>query len=605
MIDDLLAGQAANFHVLKKPLSKASVADLFRDIRQRTESPSQNLFMNNREEVGGSHLSALCFLYDSHPSFLVASSGVVERRCGFLMLVEYRNHVAVYRSGLEIPPAFTSKFFGRVAPDRIDVAVAGENAVFEKIRLRNMSLSKDVMRTKTLEADNLQMAVGSAGSTRYVPRGYAVRSGRELFSTTHSTGRITRRSDKVGYPALVEYAADVIDRLLDNKGDPAAFIRTFARSVDLSTIDGIPALSFAVDVAGLSHALHETEEIRLVRGEAGGIEQLTSTEVAAVLQSLNDTLDIAVEGDGKKRNLVHPADGAQVGSITRNKTRIALSGLNIPTLFGVEVESTVFNLGADPDRTSLRQYIDRSDLFIVLFEDIALAYMNGQLFRDPGITGGGDEFLRHLREEPLLGAVTSEKGLFTAAQTKFDATSTFGVVETSTSAGDEVLVCDDLSNEWADFIGISNVSNPPRISFYHAKHGSLSIGASSFHEAVGQALKNLGNLALPAGEMDAKIKFWNTNYVNSGVATSISRTIRATPLGLSHEIDNIRLAPDKILRVYIVTSSLSLQAVGQRFKDIVAGNRPNPFFVQLYWLLASYFSACVEMNAQGYVICRP
>jgi hypothetical protein len=51
------------------------------------------------------------------------------------------------------------------------MAVARKDAVFEKIRLRNMSISKDVMRSKTFEAADQSNVVGPAGANRYVPQG--------------------------------------------------------------------------------------------------------------------------------------------------------------------------------------------------------------------------------------------------------------------------------------------------------------------------------------------------------------------------------------------------------------------------------------------------
>jgi hypothetical protein len=38
------------------------------------------------------------------------------------------------------------------------------------------------------------------------------------------------------------------------------------------------------------------------------------------------------------------------------------------------------------------------------------------------------------------------------------------------------------------------------------------------------------------------------------------------------------------------------------FADIKSGKRPTAHFVQLYWLLASFFSTCAEVGAAGYVI---
>jgi len=72
---------------------------------------------------------------------------------------------------------------------------------------------------------------------------------------------------------------------------------------------------------------------------------------------------------------------------------------------------------------------------------------------------------------------------------------------------------------------------------------------------------------------------------------------------LTREFARARTAPDAIRRVFIVTSSLSRRAVEDALKDVAAGRSPAPHFVQLYWLLMSFFSACTEMNAYGYVVC--
>src|SRR3546814_16589521 len=64
----------------------------------------------------------------------------------------------------------------------------------------------------------------------------------------------------------------------------------------------------------------------------------------------------------------------------------------------------------------------------------------------------------------------------------------------------------------SDFIGLSTDGSPNMVSFYHAKHGIRSLGASPFHEAVGQALKNLGRMTLAAEAMPAKYASWAGAY---------------------------------------------------------------------------------------------
>lgn len=603
MITELRVAKTANFYRLNRRLSNAAVEAAFRTIRSGQPSASQNHIYHRRAAAGAARWSALSFSYEQPPAFLVKETVARERVWGFVLLVEHRDHVAIFKSRLDLPAGFSTRYLGRVPAERVEVAVARQDAVFEKIRLRNMSLSKQAMRNKTFEADDLRNVVGPAGSSRYAPQGYRVRSGEDHFSTTPSTGRIAQRSDRVDHLTLIDYAKAVIDDLTSAVGEPAPFIRTFARAVDLASIGGVVRpTTFAVDVAGLSDAVYERKVIRLVRQGEQGYSQLAKPEIDLILTELEAALE--VRGDGKMTSL-HDGAGVEVGAIALNKSRVALRDLRLPLSTEVEVEATSVPLGTDLNRLTLRKYLDRENGFILLFNQLRFAYIDGTLFRDDALVDGGADFLRYLRPEPSLAQVTDEKGTFTPQHTVFDADSTFGVVVATVADGDEVLVCDDLGDEWADFIGINNSSSPPRITFYHAKHGGLSLGATPFHESVGQALKNLRSMALPPEKMGGKINGWNNPYISGkGVHTAISRTVRGNLNELAEQFERARLAPDAIRRVIIVTSSLSRDAVAQALARIRAGHRPDPYFVQLYWLLLSFFSACTDMNAFGYVVCQ-
>ena len=113
-------------------------------------------------------------------------------------------------------------------------------------------------------------------------------------------------------------------------------------------------------------------------------------------------------------------------------------------------------------------------------------------------------------------------------------------------------------------------------------------------------------MGLPADMLPQKLTGWANRYRNNGVQTDIARMIRGgTSLEISEKLDAVRANPDALQRAFIVTSSLSRTQVEGVLTDVVQGTAPSPHFVQLYWLLMSYFSVCVEMGVQGYVVCRP
>jgi hypothetical protein len=331
-------------------------------------------------------------------------------------------------------------------------------------------------------------------------------------------------------------------------------------------------------------------------------DELTTAELDALIAQLDVALEI--HGNGKLLTASLP-DGTDAASISLNKTRIALRSLALAPASEVEVESLEFALGDDPERRSLQNYLDEADALIVLFEDAGLAYIDGQVFRDESMLDGGATFMRYLHADPDLVHATSEKGAFGAAHTGFDATSTFGIIVDHVAAADAILVCDDLGDEWADFIGIREIGGVTQISFYHAKHGDLGLSASSFHVAVGQAQKNLGNMFFPEERMEAKVLAWKNTYNAPNQATHIPRIVRANGANLLDAITSARTAPDAIRRAIIVTSSVSKQAMQDAFTAIQNGGKPAHSFVQLYWLLQSFFSACAEVGVTGAIVCQP
>jgi len=230
--------------------------------------------------------------------------------------------------------------------------------------------------------------------------------------------------------------------------------------------------------------------------------------------------------------------------------------------------------------------------------------LDGELYKDESLTDG-TVFLSYIKTDSQLSAATSEKGTFTAAHATFDADSVFGVLVGRIAANDEVLVCDDLGDEWADFIGIDASHHPKTISFYHAKYDTPSLGASPLQIVVSQAIKNLSRIInLAESDVGAKSGKWANAYANDNVVTAIPRIIRGDAVLLQNKITGALSLPDTIRRVFIVTPSLSRAQLEQRFAAFRGGEAPEPHFVQLYQLLMSYFSACSEVGAYAYIVCQ-
>ncbi len=123
--------------------------------------------------------------------------------------------------------------------------------------------------------------------------------------------------------------------------------------------------------------------------------------------------------------LHRPNEDTELGAVSLNKSRVALRTLSLASADGLMIEAKNQPVGADPNRISLREHINNEDLFILLFDNLSLAYIGGTLFRDEALIDGGSSLLSYLVTSPLLDAVVDEKGQFEEEQTAFDANSTF------------------------------------------------------------------------------------------------------------------------------------------------------------------------------------
>lgn len=606
MIDHLEIAQSGYFHQRKRRLSNDAINRLFTTLRAQARQPSQNLFRADRVALEDARYSAICFSHERDVSFLAPEANVAERVYGYVLIVEHGPYIVVFKSGLDLPPAFKTAYLGKVANERIERTIARQDAVFEKLRLRNMSISPLALRSKSLEARDLENAVATSSASRFIPQAYSVRRADGVYSATPTTGRISLRAERTGVEETVAWAIQISELLQADGGPVAGFIRNFARPIELSALPVDVRPTFVgIDTMGLTDALFSAENgIRLIRDGANGTEELPQPEAEAMLAALEPAFPVVQR---RRVHEVRAEDGATpIATLRIGTTRIGLRGLDLSLIAGISVEQRSQPLGEDANAVPLSRYLDRENLFTILFNDLALAYIDGALFRDEALASGGAALLGHLRVDPSLANTTSEKGSFEAGQIAFTQDSVFRSVVDTIADGDDVLLCDDLGDEWADFIGVSSQSHPPMISFYHAKHGNQSLSASAFHESVGQAIKNLGRMSLPTDMLPNKLTGWGNLYRNDGVQTNIARMIRGgTPQEIAEKLHAVRAAPDALQRVFIVTSSLSCAQVEGVLAAIAQGTPPSPHFVQLYWLLMSYFSACIEMGVRGYVMCRP
>ena len=317
MIEHLKTFRAAYFYRRKKAVSNNAISKLFAELRKRAQKPSKNLFSVVRERLGEATYSTICFSFERLPSFLEKDADVRERVYGFLLIVEQNELISVMKAGLDLPSMFKADNFEKIDGQHVELAIAQKATVFEKLRLRNMSTSRLALRSKSLEANNLENVVAMSSASRFVPQAYTVRrpDGTE-YSATPNTGRISNKAERAGIEDLITWASTVIDELRTGHGETADFIKNFARPTSLSDIPAaVHPTSFAFDLPALSDALFgENRQVRLLRKLGEAFVAVTRAAAATAFEDLSQHFAIAQDADGS--SILSPEDGKAIGRIS-------------------------------------------------------------------------------------------------------------------------------------------------------------------------------------------------------------------------------------------------------------------------------------------------
>jgi hypothetical protein len=390
VINQLSVPKAAHFYTKRRRLTRVALVDLFRHLRGSAQNPSRNLFLHVKESTGGVTWSAIAFSYERNPKFLdPPPTSMRERVSGYVLIAEYREHVVICKAGLDVPISFKNDFLKPVAEERIETAIAKADSIFEQIRLRSMAASKHALRSKTLEADDLRNVLPPSGTSRFIASIYRLRRGADHYSATPSTGRISMRSDRIGYRALLEWVAAVINALNDDAATPSQFITQFARPIDFEDLPKSVLPSYvAMDVPALTDMLLEADApYQFVRLSADGEPAILETEeTKTVLTALDRTFEIR---KGRHELRLVSDNDHKVGEIRIGKTRIALRALSTPGIEGVYVQDSTPIPGGAAAPIPLRKFIDQENLITVLFTDFTIVYIEGRLYKDNSIMGGG------------------------------------------------------------------------------------------------------------------------------------------------------------------------------------------------------------------------
>jgi len=578
-VTDLRIPPAARFVVLRKPLSKAAVKNIFNQVLQELSARAVTREIRTARGHGAASFvySFLCFRYEPPVPFL-AQDTFKELRYGFVLLIERKGYLAVFHrsaKGLEDPIAKASKPVDR----RRITHIWANSARYQKVSTRRMSIAKQEMRGASYEADDLETAFVPATAARSILQTIRMATAHGNVGVTPGTGRVRVSTSRATLSEMLSFIDETI-KGIETETD-SSFLSSFPEPVDLDELpEDVAPVGLLVHAGDLRELLDDSDDQVLWSDTA---EDETPD---ALLDSLAPVLSLERQGDEWD---VLNSEGIVLGRLKRLKHSYSLY-LSFAADYTIE--------GRDGTQEPLSNWFRRQAAFSISFSSPEYFYAEGKLYRKAGFNQEVAQVRRFLHAHPALDAAVSEKGgPYTAKATHFSGDSIFRIVETRLASGDRHLWCCDLGDEWADYIGVA----PGSITFYHCKDGDPTTGASDFQIVVGQALKNLARVGFRREEVEDKVRRARQRAHWGATAIPLLAKHSGGWKGLARDLVAAVADAETTWKVALVVTALSIHD----FDVVSLQPMPTPHFIQLVWLLSAFVSACRERGAQPTIYCRP
>ena len=270
-------------------------------------------------------------------------------------------------------------------------------------------------------------------------------------------------------------------------------------------------------------------------------------------------------------------------------------------------------------RTSLTRRLNQRQPFRIIPEDLDAIYAFGQFYSidlNLSAAGGTGALITGLLTDlSELEATTSEKGQLHNPSDTWPDGSVFELIDRTLKPTASVtpfgpifplLVCDDLGEEAADFIGVDDgeLSHQPRVVLIAAKgkEGTPGVSASELYDVCGQVVKNLAYLKVDTQELPGVLDKWSKDWKHDGgVVPRLRSGPSSQALRKAFRATRGNPAAEREFWMVLGGGMLSKKAVEKEFRK----PKPRAHVLQFHHLLLSTYSACQSVGVNLRVFCAP
>lgn len=523
------------------------------------------------------------------PTF--ANGTLQERVLAYVLLIEAGGYAAMqlrHLGTIDVDPLFLGH---SLVPYGQITSVLTNGANILKLVSKIINPAQSGLTGRAYEGNSLQNEMPQFGSGKTIPRSLKANDNGTVISVTASAARITTYGPAVDIDQVGMWFSQIRSMLTNN--NRSTFLSRFAEPIDFAT--AMPNLTPSLIVFDTLGLQTKIEQDRLVWRRKFKKDNQRKLARPVATPQMTDFLIGQLSSNAMIKKGDFPLGRLAVGG---SRIKVELDAFRNFTLFDGKKD------------VALSAYINSKDLFSVYFDSPDHVYMSGGIYRDSGIVGETLSVIAALQGLPALALADREKIDISrdkphpnkGALSNFPPTSVFTIAEDKYQNADYIF-CDDLGDEWADHIAVHAESKT--LSFIHSKHGKPTTGASSLHEIVGQALKNMGNLLCMPAAMARKIGGYNCSYHGTNIPL-----VRRAPPGLTIiqiEDQIMKILSDNLLRreAVLCCSFLSAADVSNQLTKLKNNQPVRSHIRQLLWLLSYFVAACKELSVVPIILCRP
>lgn len=598
LLDNVEITSNAVFYKLNKPLSDYIINKMFTHIVKNKEGirvTCKDSIRNNTRE-SNVYISFLIFYMERNPPF-IKNLNLKERKYSYLLLMEVNGTLVV--SSLNTPGVYKylNKHIDEFGFEVIANTFSDLNPSYEKVRSQSTSILGDNIRKKVLEGVSLEKRIDGYNS---IPLSVSLKTKDARNSITMSTSRISTNNGRGSIREFIDWAKSIIIGI--NSVNKDNFINTFATPVKLDEIKKkkLKPMGILLNLYTLEEKLFENEHDNYKickKGIDGNLIEIPKKTIKEFFELFNEPLLI---GTLKNKRYEIKMQIYNVYLKITNKSFL---------LYNKEFSNIYLCNNNLTTSQKLSTIINKEQNFTIIFNNSSYIYTNRELFLNKDIFNNIESIYSIIETYDELKDCKAEKSVnkFKETDTEFAQNTLFGIVEKNIWKNKGHLICDDLGDEWADHIAIYNTKEKgeiPYINFYISKHGESTTGASKFHDVIGQAHKNLGNINFKKEEILNKIRLWKSSNYSY---TNISKLRSSNGAWDKIESDSIAVLenPLTLRNIYLVVSFLSLSKLKADIKAFNKNEKGYEHIPQLIWFISTFIGQCKEHNVKPRIICKP